>query len=70
MLVEALLYEDGSGPLTAQFYSLNMLVQTEGRERTAGQYAALLNTAGFTSVQHRFTGKTYDTVLGRKETGD
>ncbi|KAJ0005874.1 hypothetical protein NQD34_015768 [Periophthalmus magnuspinnatus] len=68
LLVEALLFEDGSGPLTAQLYSLNMLVQTEGRERTAAQYTALLTAAGFTSVQHRFTGKTYDTVLGRKQT--
>ncbi|XP_072301175.1 acetylserotonin O-methyltransferase [Eucyclogobius newberryi] len=67
LLVEALLFEDGSGPLTAQLYSLNMLVQTEGRERTAAQYAALLTASGFTSVQHRFTGKTYDAVLGRKE---
>ncbi|CAG09236.1 unnamed protein product, partial [Tetraodon nigroviridis] len=67
LLVEALLYEDGSGPLTAQLYSLNMLVQTEGRERSAAQYAALLTAAGFTSIQHRFTGKIYDAVLARKE---
>uniref|UniRef100_A0A8C6T497 Acetylserotonin O-methyltransferase n=1 Tax=Neogobius melanostomus TaxID=47308 RepID=A0A8C6T497_9GOBI len=53
---QCLLYEDGSGPLTAQLYSLNMLVQTEGRERSAAQYS------------HRFTGKTYDAVLGCKDT--
>ncbi|KAK7939620.1 hypothetical protein WMY93_002946 [Mugilogobius chulae] len=68
LLVEALLFEDSSGPLTAQLYSLNMLVQTEGRERTAAQYTALLTAAGFAPVQHRFTGKTYDTVLGWKQT--
>lgn len=67
LLVEALLYEDGSGPLTAQLYSLNMLVQTEGRERSAAQYAALLTAAGFSSVRHRFTGKIYDVVLAQKE---
>lgn len=67
LLVEALLYEDGSGPLTAQLYSLNMLVQTEGRERSAAQYAALLTAAGFSNIQHRFTGKIYDAVLARKE---
>lgn len=67
LLVEALLYEDGSGPLTAQLYSLNMLVQTEGRERSAAQYAALLTAAGFSNIQHRFTGKIYDTVLAHKE---
>ncbi|CAJ1079882.1 acetylserotonin O-methyltransferase [Xyrichtys novacula] len=67
LLVEALLHEDGSGPLTVQLYSLNMLVQTEGRERTAAQYAALLAAAGFTDTEHRLTGKIYDTVLGKKE---
>uniref|UniRef100_A0A3B5B0H4 Acetylserotonin O-methyltransferase n=1 Tax=Stegastes partitus TaxID=144197 RepID=A0A3B5B0H4_9TELE len=68
LLVEALLNEDGSGPLTAQLYSLNMLVQTEGRERTDVQYAALLAAAGFTNIQHCLTGKIYDAVLGHKET--
>ncbi|KAK9537461.1 hypothetical protein VZT92_005076 [Zoarces viviparus] len=68
LLVEALLHEDGSGPVTVQLFSLNMLVQTEGRERTAAQYAALLAAAGFTGVQHRLTGKIYDAVLGHKVT--
>ncbi|XP_068602628.1 acetylserotonin O-methyltransferase [Brachionichthys hirsutus] len=67
LLVEALLYDDGSGPLTAQLFSLNMLVQTEGRERTPSQYAALLEAAGFSNIQHRFTGKSYDAVLGYKQ---
>lgn len=67
LVVEALLYEDGSGPVTAQLYSLNMLVQTEGKERTAAQYAALMSAAGFTNIQHRLTGKIYDAVLGHKE---
>lgn len=67
LLVEALLFEDGSGPLTAQLYSLNMLVQTEGRERTGAQYSALLAAAGFTDIQYRLTGKIYDAVLGFKE---
>lgn len=67
LLVEALLHENGSGPLTVQLYSLNMLVQTEGRERTAAQYAALLTAAGFSNIQHRHTGKIYDAVLGHKQ---
>ncbi|XP_058478508.1 acetylserotonin O-methyltransferase [Solea solea] len=70
LLVEALLHDDGSGPLTVQLYSLNMLVQTEGRERTAPQYSALLAAAGFTNIQHRLTGKIYDAVLGHKEVRD
>ncbi|KAK5890584.1 hypothetical protein CesoFtcFv8_014093 [Champsocephalus esox] len=68
LLVEALLHEGGSGPVTVQLYSLNMLVQTEGKERTAAQYAALLTAAGFSGTQHRLTGKIYDAVLGHKET--
>ncbi|KAJ3591841.1 hypothetical protein NHX12_006972, partial [Muraenolepis orangiensis] len=67
LLVEALLLEDGSGPLSAQLYSLNMLVQTEGRERTADQYRALLSAAGFGRVQVRYTGKIYDAVLGYRQ---
>ncbi|KAM9802742.1 acetylserotonin O-methyltransferase [Syngnathus typhle] len=67
LLVEALLHEDGSGPLTAQLYSLNMLVQTEGRERTGAEYSALLAAAGFAKIQYRLTGKIYDAVLGLKE---
>ncbi|KAL0185098.1 hypothetical protein M9458_020794, partial [Cirrhinus mrigala] len=66
LLVEALLYEDNSGPLTAQLYSLNMLVQTEGRERKASDYSGLLNAAGFTHVQIHNTGKIYDVILARK----
>uniref|UniRef100_A0A4W5JED8 Acetylserotonin O-methyltransferase n=1 Tax=Hucho hucho TaxID=62062 RepID=A0A4W5JED8_9TELE len=66
LVVEALLCEDGSGPLTAQLYSLNMLVQTEGKERTAAEYTALLTAAGFQSIQVERTGKIYDAVLGRK----
>ncbi|XP_063070543.1 acetylserotonin O-methyltransferase [Engraulis encrasicolus] len=66
LLVEALLHEDGSGPLTAQLYSLNMLVQTEGRERKASEYARLLTAAGFTNIQVQRTGKIYDAILARK----
>ncbi|XP_073702375.1 acetylserotonin O-methyltransferase [Garra rufa] len=66
LLVEALLYEDNSGPLTAQLYSLNMLVQTEGRERKASDYSRLLNAAGFTQVHIHNTGKIYDAILALK----
>uniref|UniRef100_A0A8B9KDD8 Acetylserotonin O-methyltransferase n=1 Tax=Astyanax mexicanus TaxID=7994 RepID=A0A8B9KDD8_ASTMX len=66
LVVEALLSEDNSGPLTAQLYSLNMLVQTEGRERKGSEYAALLTRAGFTTVHIHNTGKIYDAVLGLK----
>ncbi|XP_078512183.1 acetylserotonin O-methyltransferase [Lissotriton helveticus] len=66
LLVETILNEDKSGPLTAQLYSLNMLVQTEGKERTALEYNELLAAAGFTDIEVRTTGKIYDAILGRK----
>ncbi|KAM4701389.1 acetylserotonin O-methyltransferase [Discoglossus pictus] len=66
LLVEVLLDEDRSGPLTSQLYSLNMLVQTEGKERTPSEYGQLLAASGFSDIQVQSTGKIYDAVLGRK----
>uniref|UniRef100_A0A8D0WQS2 Acetylserotonin O-methyltransferase n=1 Tax=Sus scrofa TaxID=9823 RepID=A0A8D0WQS2_PIG len=66
LVIESLLDADGRGPLTTQLYSLNMLVQTEGRERTPAQYHALLAPAGFHDIQCRRTGGTYDAILARK----
>ncbi|XP_051662808.1 acetylserotonin O-methyltransferase isoform X3 [Manacus candei] len=66
LLVESLLNEDKSGPLETQLYSMNMLVQTEGKERTAAEYSKLLEAAGFGVIQVKRTGKLYDAVLGRK----
>ncbi|NXS07502.1 ASMT methyltransferase, partial [Neodrepanis coruscans] len=66
LLVESLLNEDKSGPLETQLYSMNMLVQTEGKERTAAQYIKLLEAAGFGVIHVKRTGKLYDAVLGRK----
>jgi SAM-dependent methyltransferase len=48
LVLEALLDEDGRGPLAAAERSLTLLVATQGgRERTAAEYAALLGGAGF-----------------------
>uniref|UniRef100_A0A8D1P810 Acetylserotonin O-methyltransferase n=1 Tax=Sus scrofa TaxID=9823 RepID=A0A8D1P810_PIG len=66
LVIESLLDADGRGPLTTQLYSLNMLVQTEGCERTPAQYRALLAPAGFHDIQCRRTGGTYDAILARK----
>ncbi|XP_029786521.1 acetylserotonin O-methyltransferase isoform X2 [Suricata suricatta] len=66
LVIESLLDADGRGPLTTQLYSLNMLVQTEGRERTPAQYAALLAPAGFRDARCRRTGGLYDAILARK----
>jgi acetylserotonin O-methyltransferase len=66
LIAEKLLYDDKSGPTPAHMQSLNMLVCTEGRERTLGEYRALAEAAGFTDVQGRWTGAPLDAVLALK----
>ncbi|XP_075449190.1 acetylserotonin O-methyltransferase-like [Ascaphus truei] len=66
LLVEVLLNEDKSGPLTSQLLSLNMLVHAEGKERTPSEYSKLLTASGFKDIQVKATGKIYDAILGRK----
>ncbi len=68
LLAEKLLNEDKSGPTSAQMQSLNMLVCTEGKERSLGEYRSLLQNAGFQNVQGRMTGSTLDAVLAVKPT--
>ena len=63
LLAEKLLNEDGVGPLAANMQSLNMLVVTEGRERTLGEYAELLRAAGFADVKGSRTGTALDAIL-------
>ncbi|XP_005406573.1 PREDICTED: acetylserotonin O-methyltransferase [Chinchilla lanigera] len=66
LVVESVLDEDRRGPRTTLLFSLNMLLQTEGRERTPGQYHTLLAAAGFGDFRLRRTGSVYDAMLARK----
>lgn len=66
LLAEKLLDDDKAGPDWAVLQSLNMLVCTEGKERTLGEYAALLERHGFTDVQAVRTGAPCDAVLAVK----
>jgi acetylserotonin N-methyltransferase len=66
LIAEKLLREDKSGPISAQLQSLNMLMCTEGKERTLPEYRRLLEDAGFRNVQGRLTGSTLDAVLAGK----
>ena len=66
LIVEAMLFESRRGPITAQLYSLNMLVQTEGKEHPPSHYTGMLTQAGFKDVQVCRTGKSYDAVLAIK----
>lgn len=63
LLVEAMLFENRRGPVMAQIFSLNMLVQTEGRERPPSEYTHMLRESGFQTVQVCRTGKSYDAIL-------
>jgi acetylserotonin O-methyltransferase len=66
LLAEKLLREDKTGPTSAQLQSLNMLVCTEGKERSLGEYRRLLEEAGFRNVEGQVTGSPLDAVLATK----
>jgi acetylserotonin N-methyltransferase len=66
LIAERLLAEDKGGPVAAHMQSLNMLVCTEGKERTLGEYRALLEGVGFRDVEGRITGAPLDAVLARR----
>jgi acetylserotonin O-methyltransferase len=60
LIAEKLLDPDN---VAAHMQTLNMLICTEGRERTAEEYAALLKEAGFTTVESRRTSTLLDATL-------
>jgi acetylserotonin O-methyltransferase len=66
LISEKLLREDRTGPSSAQLQSLNMLVCTEGKERTLVEYCRLLEAVGFRKVQSRVTGAPLDAILAIK----
>src|SRR6202022_2847889 len=66
LLAEKLLHEDKTGPTSAHLQSLNMLLCTEGKERTLGEYRRLFENARFRDVQGKFTGSPLDAVLAIK----
>jgi acetylserotonin O-methyltransferase len=66
LVAEKLLDPDRSGPVWAQMQSLNMLVCTEGKERTLAEYDSLLKQAGFAEVEGRKTASPLDAVLAVK----
>jgi acetylserotonin N-methyltransferase len=68
LIAERLLHDDGVGPVPANLQSLNMLVCTDGRERSPAEYEALLRRAGFGEVHHRRTGTPRDVVLAIRTT--
>ena len=67
LVAEKLLDEDLCGPAHGHMQSLNMLVCTEGRERSFSQYADLMQQAGFGEVEGKRTGTLLDAILARKK---
>ncbi|MGH9452970.1 MAG: class I SAM-dependent methyltransferase [Terriglobia bacterium] len=66
LIAERHLDEDKKGPLPALLQSLNMLVCTEGKERTFSEYEELLREAGFGEVRGHKTGTPLDAILAVK----
>jgi acetylserotonin N-methyltransferase len=66
LLSEKLLNESKTGPVAAQLQSLNMLVCTEGKERSLSEFRVLLESAGFTHVRGCVTGAPLDAVFAEK----
>lgn len=67
LIGEKILWEDGTGPRWALMQSLNMIVCTEGRERTMAEYGHLLQEAGFVSASCVRTSVPLDGILALKE---
>jgi acetylserotonin N-methyltransferase len=67
LIAETLLSDDKSGPVYSAMQDLNMLVCTEGRERTRGEYELLLRKAGFESVNFKETSSLVDAILAIKD---
>jgi acetylserotonin O-methyltransferase len=66
LIEETLVNADRSGPMPSLMQDLNMLVCTDGRERTCSEYRELLAAAGFTHVDYRLTGSLVDAILALK----
>ena len=63
LIAEKLLQPDY---VSGHMQSLNMLIVTEGRERSGVEYEALLLAAGFSKVNSRRTGAPVDAILAIK----
>lgn len=66
LIAEKLLHEDKVGPASANLQSLNMLVCTEGKERSLQEYRVLLERAGFGDIRSHVTGKPLDAIFARR----
>jgi acetylserotonin O-methyltransferase len=66
LIGEKIINEDRNGPRWAYMQSLNMLVCTEGKERSVSEYRTLLEEAGFSSIDVATTDVPLDGILAIK----
>lgn len=66
LIAEKVLDPHKTGPLSGLLQSLNMLVCTQGKERTLEEYRQLLQASGFGKVQAERTGAYLDAILAVK----
>ncbi|TPL03483.1 methyltransferase [Mesorhizobium sp. B2-4-16] len=68
MISELLVNDEKTGPAPAALMSLNMLIETEGRNYTSAEYSAWLEDAGFRQIETiRFDAPAANgTVIGLK----
>jgi acetylserotonin N-methyltransferase len=66
MIAEKVIAETRDGPEWAVMQSINMLICTEGKERTLTEYDALLTAHGFRNVQCMRTHGPLDVVTAVK----
>ncbi len=64
---EKIVNEERDGPRWALMQSLNMLICTEGKERSASEYEVLLREAGFSRISVATTNVPLDAILAEKE---
>jgi acetylserotonin O-methyltransferase len=66
LIAEKILDPAKTSPLDGLLQSLNMLVATEGKERSLAEFTELLEGAGFIDVQGSHTGCLVDAILASK----
>lgn len=66
VVAEKIIADSKDGPRWAQLQDINMLIVTEGRERTLSQYEELLQAAGFTDITACRTPMPLDIILATK----
>lgn len=68
MVGEIVLDDDHTGPMRGLLQSLNMLVQTRGRERSSKEYSDLLENHGFHDIQvYRSHYRVLDVLFAKKK---